>query len=149
MAGMNEQGRELQYIVYALSHGASAALATGGIHIGMAPVGAAQPFVVITPPAKGTDDVGSGHRRVFTDNVWTVKAVGLAADTGYAAVIALADAIDTDLDRTSGTAGLTDARVLACVRDGTVHYLDWQEPNNELWVHLGGLYQVESQALTA
>ena len=145
--GMSEPGRELQYIMARLTGGATGALAK--VWLGVAPADAAQPFVIITPPAKGNDDVGSGHRRVFTDNVWTVKAVGLVADSGAAAVIALADAIDTDLDRTSGTAGLTDARVLACVRDGTVMYTDWQEPNNELWLHLGGLYQVESQALTA
>lgn len=142
---MLEQARALQWLLTTL--GASASLtsaAPGGVHDTLAPVGTATPYVIVqkqTP--NGTDLIAGGARRVMNRSLWVVKAVGKTNEE-YAALITAADAIDTALDRKTGTT--SDGRVLACVRQNDLQYTELR-PDGVLISHLGGQYTIWAQPL--
>jgi hypothetical protein len=119
---------------------AAPALAGGRIYQGVAPQGAAQPFVVFQMLA-GTDLMEVGAARVWANLLYLVKVTGQGSS--FAALAAIADAIDTRLHKASGVTA--DGRVLACVREEP-HTMT-EITDGQQWRHAGGQFRLYVQPL--
>ena len=98
------------------------------------------PYIIIRPIApRDLNTLNSIARRILTQGIWDVKAVG---PFNEAAVNTLADAIDAAIQGTSGTAG-SDGYVYGCVRELSI---DYAERDGDLLLrHIGGQYRLVVQ----
>lgn len=119
--------------------------APGGVHRGLAPSGAAAPFVIMVHQA-GSDSVTMNGFRMLVESLYQVKVVGPASLT---TTLALAAArIDRLLGSPPGVPasgavvvnGVTEGQVLACYRQAPLA-LD-ELVNGEVWSNFGGLYRM-------
>lgn len=97
----------------------------------VAPLEAAYPLIVYQLQAV-RDLTAVGARRVWSDGLWLVRAVG--RDGTYVDLEVMAEAIDTQLHGKSGTG------VQACVREqpfSMTEVVDGQQ-----YRHLGGIYRI-------
>ncbi|HEV8639448.1 MAG TPA: hypothetical protein VG370_35005 [Chloroflexota bacterium] len=134
---MLEPYRADQFIFAALN--APPAVADGRIYQGVAPEGAALPFVVFQMLA-GTDLAQLGAFRVWANLLYLIKATGQGSS--FAALAPLADAIDARLHRASGTTA--DGRVLTCVREEAHTMVEVTDGRQ--WRHAGGVFRLLVQA---
>lgn len=116
--------------------------AAGRIYAYLAPESAVLYPQVIFNYQGGADMMVVGAVRVLNSMLYQVKAIGKGSAPNFGAIKALADRIDTLLHAASGTT--TDGRVLSCVREQSLSYVE----NNDsiVFSHLGGLYRLQVQA---
>jgi len=143
---MLETFRVEQWLYQLLSgdNGASGVhtLVNGRIYAYQAPAGAAFPFVVYSRQA-GHDVMGVGTARIMASELYQIKAVGKAASVSFGTIKAIADRIDTLLQGASGT--VTDGRVLSCVREQGISYVETS--GSDVYSYLGGLYRIQVQPI--
>lgn len=111
----------------------AANVAGGRIHSGIAPAGTAEPFVTIQVRSTGNDVVVIGGERVWSNPLIAVEAV--AKTQSWSTLNATANAIDTALHNTDGTAA--GANIWSCERERESARIT---DNNE-YRHLGGEYR--------
>ncbi len=111
-----------------------------GVYADIAPPGAPWPFVIFQHQGSIDTTGMNAGTRVLVESLWTVKAVGQAE--GYAALAAVADAIDAVLQATSGA--VDDGTVLSCVREQPVQFTeaDQNEAPGVQWRHLGATWRL-------
>lgn len=115
-------------------------LAGGRIYQGIAPQGTSFPYVVYQ--FQGGADLDTQRvARVWADLVYLVKAV--TTGSSFAAIRAIADAIDARLHGASGATA--DAAVDACVREQPFQLTEADGGVN--YRHLGGVYRLKVRAL--
>jgi hypothetical protein len=113
------------------------ALVGSRIYRGVAPEGAAFPFVVFfLMMGTGFDVMGTGTARYITSGQWVIKAVDRNPSASTASSVA--DRIDAALHGQSGSA--TGGVVHACTRDEPLAYVEVAD--GATYQHLGGLYKV-------
>ena len=116
------------------------AAATGGIWQGFADIGAVAPYALISQQA-GNDMITMNARRLFSHLKMQLKAVGPA--TGYAALVTIADRIDTLFGRV-GPVSLTPGYVLSSYRESPLSYEEIV--SGVQYSHLGGIYHILLEA---
>jgi hypothetical protein len=100
------------------------------------------PYIVITPISpRDLNALNSTANRILTTGIWDVKVVGKASD---AALETLADAVDTALQATSGTAG-TDGYVYGVVREMTTEFDEGKDGGGNRLRHIVGQYRLTVQ----
>lgn len=112
--------------------------APGGIHRGVAPIGASTPFVVMSLQST-TDTLTANAYRILTKALFQVRATGPASNT--AGLANAASRIDALLKLTSGA--VTGGLIFSCYRDGAV-FTD-EIVDGDLWSNVGGMYAIEIQ----
>ncbi|SRR6266567_308223 len=131
----------LQYIYATLSGSTDlAAIAVGGVHRGMAPIGTSVPFVVFAHQT-GSVKMAFQNVKAYTEILYQVKAVGLATNTSD--VLTCAGMLDgllmTDTDVT-----VTGGVIKSCYPFQTLQ-LD-EDVNGEQWNSTGALYLIRVKA---
>lgn len=133
---MIETARAYEWLYDVLSTDTSLTeLVSTRIYRHVVPAGVQRPAVVFTMQG-GHDVLGVGATRIMVHVVAVVKAVGLHRD--YASLVAIADLIDAALHRAVGQ--VDDARVLACVREVPLDYIEASD--GEVYAHIGGQYRL-------
>lgn len=135
---MFEAARVAQWLVTTL-----AGAAPGGVWEGVAPLNTPTPYIVFQAQGGPGDISVIGGIRVWTDTTWQVKAVGPSSDT--AALVTVADTIDSRLQRASGTAG-SDGRILFSVRQRAMTLPELV--NGVQWLNLIQFYDILAQPLS-
>lgn len=105
------------------------------IYDGLAPQGAALPFVVFNFQG-GVDLRGVGTVRVFNSGLYQVKAI--CQGESYAPAAAIADRIDELIHGNRGS--VSDGSVVDCVREQPLTLIEQQ--NGVQYRHVGGLYRI-------
>ena len=143
---MQESFRVEQWLYSLLSSdtgtGGVSTLVSGRIYAYVAPSGAVFPFVIYSRQA-GHDVMGVGTVRIMASEVYQVKVVGKAATVALGTIKAIADRIDTLLQGATGT--VVDGRVLSCVREQGISYVETS--GSDVYSHLGGLYRIQVQPI--
>lgn len=143
---MNETVRAERWLFSRLSGDGGAGglntLVGGRIYAYVAPQGVQSPLVVYSYQS-GYDVRGVGPTRVMASLLYQIKAVGVGTTPQLLALQSVADRIDWLLQAASGT--VADGRVLVCVREGGVSYIETD--NSVVYTHLGGLYRLLVRAL--
>lgn len=125
--------------IYSTLSGDSAmgSLAPGGFHRGLAPDGAATPYVIFAHQA-GTDTLTMNAFRVISSHVYQIKAVGPASDT--AALVAAASQIDV-LFGGPGRGTTDGGLILSFYRESSFAIDELVAPGQK-WSNFGGLYRL-------
>jgi hypothetical protein len=89
----------------------------------------------------GRDVSAVGAIRVMGSMLYQVKIVGKSTRPDFGSIKALADRVDTLLQAASGTT--TDGRVLSCVREAPISYVETH--GSDCYSHAGGLYRLQVQ----
>jgi len=138
---MIEIARVLEWIYDTLSADSTlTGLVSTRIYDGLAPQGAAFPFVVFNHQG-GSDLRGVGSERVFNNSLYQVKAVTKGGSFSSGATIA--DRIDALLQAASGTT--SDGVILGCVREQAIMLIEQQ--SGVEYRHVGGIYRIYAQEL--
>ncbi len=132
---MIEAVRGSQWLATTLASSSVTTAGSTGVYEDVAPTGAAFPFVLYGLQS-GQDSNSASAYRLLTDNLFWVRAVGLASD--MVRLTAIADAVDALLSRVQGTAG--GAIIMQCVREQEI--LLTQITNGQRWRYVGGLYRL-------
>lgn len=136
---MIETLRVDQWLYGVLSGDATLSSLVGGRIYGyIAPQDAPLPFVVYSHQ-EGHDVRGVGPARIMASLVYQVKAVGQGGS--FAPLKPIADRLDQLLQGASGT--IVDGRVLMCVREQTVEYVEVDD--GVQYRYLGGLWRIIAQ----
>ncbi len=114
--------------------------ASGGVWTDLAPEGTAFPYLVCIF-LDGRDLTVIGGRRVWTDCLYAIKAVGRSAEDG-GALETLAARIDALLQAKSGTAA--SGTVCACVREQPLSLPE--DKHGTVYRHVGGIYRIQAQS---
>jgi len=85
----------------------------------------------------GSDLNTVGSYRALVNGLWQVKAI--TQSNSFAAAKAIMDIVDDTLHRASGS--VSDALILACVRQAPVQYVE--VTNGIQYRHLGGIYRIQ------
>lgn len=117
-----------------------AGIAAGGVHAGVAPPGQTTPYITVNPYGGDADRMNMSGVRLWSSDNWLIEAWG--PDTNYAAVAAVAAALDTALHKQSGTA--PGGTILSCIR--TADRFGAQLVGGAQWLHQGGIYATNVQA---
>ncbi len=118
-------------------------LVGGRIYAYVAPEGSTFPLIIYSRQA-GHDVAGVGPARIMASEVYQVKVIGKATTVAFRAIKPIADRIDTLLQGAGGT--VVDGRVLSCVREQGVSYIE--NSGSDVYSHLGGLYRIQVQGVT-
>ncbi len=113
----------------------------GRIYAYLAPADATTYPQVMLNYQGGADVMMLGAVRALNNMVYQVKVIGKGAAPNFGAIKALADRIDTLLHAAAGTT--TDGRVLSCVREQGISYVEVS--GSDVYSHLGGLYRLQVQ----
>ena len=109
----------------------------GGAFELIAPDGTSTPYVVIQCVSSQDQLTANGHR-IYSDQVWLIKAIAPATQYGALNTIAMQiDALFGDV-RQAGDARVT---VSAAVRKSEVNYAE--VINRQIYKHLGGQYELQ------
>ncbi len=122
--------------------GGVSTLVGGRIYAYQAPSGADYPLVVYSRQA-GHDVMGVGPARVMVRELYLVKVVNKSSAVAFGTVKTIADRIDAVLQGASGS--VADGRVLSCVRDYAISYVE--TVGTDVYSHLGGLYRIQVQSI--
>jgi hypothetical protein len=138
---MIEVARGLLWIYEKLANDATlAGLVDDRIYDGIAPEGAAFPYVIYNFQA-GADTVVVGAARVLNSGLYLVKAV--AETQSYSGPAEIADRIDDLLQAASGAAD--DGLILGANREQPIMYVEAVDTIQ--FRHVGGLYRIITQEL--
>lgn len=138
---MIEPLRVNQWIYETLSGDATIASLVGTrIYEGLAPQGAALPFVVFQFMA-GADVVAVGAVRVMNSGLYQVKAI--CQGESYSPAAAIADRIDTLLQGANGS--VSDGVIYGCTREQPLTLIE--QEHGIQYRHVGGLYRVYAQEM--
>ncbi len=118
----------------------AATVAGGRVYSGVAPDGAAEPYVVMQVQSPGNDLYTVGAYRVWTDPLFIVKAV--AKTRSWSTLTATADAIDLALHDKEGT--VTGGTIYECLRERAFSLIE--DVEGVQYRHLGGFYRVRTGA---
>lgn len=129
---MSEVSAVLQFV-----RGQCAGDAPGGVHPGVAPPGAATPFITVQPFG-GSDSMGVAGTRVLTRTQWLVEAWG--PDSQYADVEASAAALDGHLHGQRHVT-VADGQIASSVR--TAARTQFPLVAGAQWVRRGGVYSID------
>lgn len=115
--------------------------ANGRIYAYLAPESAVLYPQVLFNMQSGTDVDVVGAIRIWNSMIYQVKVIGKGSAPNFGAIKALADRIDALLHAASGTT--TDGRVLSCVREQSLSYVE--NDGSVVFSHLGGLFRLQVQ----
>lgn len=110
-------------------------LASNRVYRDIAPDGVATPYVTVGLMS-AVDVAGAAGIRLWQDGLYLVKVVAPASQ--YAAMVALADSIDTALQLASGNTA--DATIMRAVREMSIAYSE--VINGAIYTHLGAEWRV-------
>lgn len=136
---MAETARTRAFIYLTLTGDATlAALIGTRCYHGVAPAGAAFPYVVFQMLSGGNDLLVLGGARVWADPLYLIKAVTKGSSTGP--IEPIADRIDALLHAKSGT--VTNGVIWVCVRERPHEQPELTD--GVLFQNLGGEYRVKA-----
>jgi len=117
------------------------AIATGGIYREVAPQQAINhpPYIIVRYQG-GADVMGAFADRLFTNGLYQVAIYGPDNSLLDTALFPGAQAIDTALHRTAGTA--QGGIILACYREQPLILSEVVSGSDILWTRVGGLYRL-------
>lgn len=128
-----------QWLVGALRDDAAVTALVGSrVYSELAPQGAAMPYVIVQNQAS-VDVLGVGSRRIMSELLFVVQAVGRGAS--YAVLAPIADAIDAALHLAGGVTA--EGRVLGCRREEP--FRRPEVTNGVQYRRLGGIYRLWTQ----
>ena len=139
MSTVTEQTGTAAWILAQISADATitAVSGYGGAYELIAPDGTSTPYIVCQCLSSQDQLTANGHR-VYSDQAWLIKAIGLATQYGDLNTIAMRlDALFGDV-RQAGDARVT---VSAAVRKSEVNYAE--VINRQIYRHLGGQYELQ------
>jgi hypothetical protein len=104
----------------------------------VAPVNATYPLIIFQYQT-GSDLMGVGPVRIWSDSVYVIKAINRMES--YSTLKTIADRVDVLLHAESGS--VTDGRVVGCVRERAYSMLELVDTVQVR--HLGGIYRIMAQ----
>lgn len=137
MAGIVEAGHAYEWLNQELQDASITAAGSLGVYPDLAPADGPYPRVVFGLQSPGNDTKDSQQYRLLTNPLFFVRAVGYASQ--FLACIAIADAVDTILDRASGT-GPDGVVIRMATREQPI--ILTQMVDNTIWKVVGGLYRL-------
>lgn len=134
---MIEAAHAYEWLLQALQDPTIAAAGSLGVYPDLAPADGPFPRVVFGLQSPGSDAKDSQQYRLLTNPLFFVRAVGYASQ--FLTCMAIADAVDTLIDRASGT-GPDGVTIRMATREQPI--ILTQMVDNVTWKIVGGLYRL-------
>lgn len=127
-----------KWIVSRIAANAPLTTALGGrVYFGIAPQGAADPYMVMQLQSPGNDLLALGAYRIWADTLWLLKVVKKGASgLGLESIV---DQLDALFHNTSATT--PDGSIWSSVREGPFDQVEVD--GGDFYVSVGGFYRIK------